>query len=99
ETIEIIAMISRGARLEYRGQIYQLPLRDSSGRALRPAAPPAPVPIYVAAIGPANLRLCGELADGWLGNAFTPESAAVCTDALRAGARAVGRTRAGLDAR
>ena len=33
------------------------------------------VPIYVAAIGPANMRLTGELADGWLGNAFIPESA------------------------
>jgi F420-dependent oxidoreductase-like protein len=97
ETIEIIEMISRGDRLEYQGQIYQLPLPDSQGRPLRPAAPPVPVPIYVAAIGPANLRLCGELADGWLGNAFIPETAAVFTDELRAGARSAGRTLADLD--
>jgi F420-dependent oxidoreductase-like protein len=100
ETIEIIAMISRGDRLEYQGQIYQLPLPDSSGnsgRGLRPATPPVPVPIYVAAIGPANLRLCGELADGWLGNAFIPESAAVFLDELRAGASSAGRTLAELD--
>jgi F420-dependent oxidoreductase-like protein len=97
ETIEIIAMISRGDRLEYQGQIYQLPLPGSSGRALRPATPPVPVPIYVAAIGPANLRLCGELADGWLGNAFIPESAAVFVDELRAGAGSAGRTLAELD--
>jgi alkanesulfonate monooxygenase SsuD/methylene tetrahydromethanopterin reductase-like flavin-dependent oxidoreductase (luciferase family) len=90
ETIEIIAMISRGDRLEYQGQLYQLPLPDSRGRAIRPAAPPVPVPIYVAAIGPANLRLCGELADGWLGNAFIPETAAVFLDELRAGAAEAG---------
>jgi F420-dependent oxidoreductase-like protein len=97
ETIEIVRMISRGDRLEYQGQIYQLPRPGSPGRALRSAAPPVPVPIYVAAIGPANLRLCGELADGWLGNAFIPESAPVFTDELRAGARSAGRDLADLD--
>jgi F420-dependent oxidoreductase-like protein len=97
ETIEIIAMISRGDRLEYQGQLYQLPLPGSRGRAIRPAAPPMPVPIYVAAIGPANLRLCGELADGWLGNAFIPETAAVFTGELRAGAARAGRSLADLD--
>jgi F420-dependent oxidoreductase-like protein len=97
ETIEIIAMISRGDRLEYQGQIYQLPLPGRQGRAIRPAAPPVPVPIYVAAIGPANLRLCGELADGWLGNAFIPETAAVFTDELRAGAAKAGRSLTDLD--
>jgi F420-dependent oxidoreductase-like protein len=97
ETIEIIRMISRGERLEYHGQIYHLPLPDSQGRAIRPAAAPVPVPIYVAAIGPANLRLCGELADGWLGNAFIPETAAAFLDDLRAGAEQAGRTLADLD--
>ena len=93
-------MISRGDRLEYQGQVYELPLpgsSGSSGRALRPATPPVPVPVYVAAIGPANLRLCGELADGWLGNTFIPESAAVFVDELRAGAGSAGRTLAELD--
>jgi F420-dependent oxidoreductase-like protein len=97
ETIEIIRMVSRGDRLAYPGPIYQLPLPGGLGRALRPAAPPVAVPIYVAAIGPANLRLCGELADGWLGNTFMPETAAVFLDELRAGAARAGRTLAGLD--
>ena len=97
ETIEIIRMISRGERLEYHGQIYHLPLPDGQGRPIRAAAAPVPVPIYVAAIGPANLRLCGELADGWLGNAFIPETAAAFLDDLRAGAEQAGRTLADLD--
>jgi F420-dependent oxidoreductase-like protein len=97
ETIEIIRMVSRGDRLDYQGQIYQLPLPDSQGRALRPVTPPGPVPIYLAATGPANLRLCGELADGWLGNTFMPETADVFLGDLRAGATRAGRTLADLD--
>ena len=37
------------------------------------------------------------MADGWLGNAFIPESAAVFVDELRAGASSAGRTLAELD--
>ena len=97
ETIEIIRMISRGDRLEYQGQVCQLPRPGGPGRALRSQAPPTHVPIYVAAIGPANLRLTGELADGWLGNAFIPESAAEFLADLRDGAASAGRTLADLD--
>ena len=97
ETIEIIRLISRGDRLEYHGQVYDLPLPASQGRAIRSLAAPVRVPVYVAAIGPANLRLTGELADGWLGNAFIPESAEAFLAHLRAGAKAAGRTLADLD--
>jgi F420-dependent oxidoreductase-like protein len=97
ETIEIIRMISRGDRLEYHGQVYDLPLPHSQGRAIRSMAAPVHVPVYVAAIGPANMRLAGELADGWLGNAFIPESAEAFLAHLRAGAQAAGRTLADLD--
>jgi alkanesulfonate monooxygenase SsuD/methylene tetrahydromethanopterin reductase-like flavin-dependent oxidoreductase (luciferase family) len=58
---------------------------------------PAPVPVYVAAMGPANLRLTGEVADGWLGNAFVPEAADVVLDPLREGAATAGRDLAELD--
>jgi F420-dependent oxidoreductase-like protein len=97
ETIEIIRMISRGDRLDYHGQVYDLPLPDSQGRAIRSMAAPVHVPVYVAAIGPANMRLTGELADGWLGNAFIPETAEAFLAHLRAGAQAAGRTLADLD--
>ena len=97
ETIEIVRLISRGDRLDYHGQVYDLPLPASQGRALRSMAAPVHVPVYVAAIGPANLRLTGELADGWLGNTFIAESAEVFLGPLRAGARLAGRTLADLD--
>ncbi len=99
ETIEIIRTISRGDRLVHEGEIYPLPLPDSRGASMRPALDPESlpvhVPIYVAAMGPANLRLTGELGDGWLGNAFIPESAEIFLDPLRQGAESAGR---GLDA-
>lgn len=97
ETIEIIRTVSRGEKLQHDGQVYPLPLPDSSGRALRPLLAPEHVPIYVAAMGPANLHLTGALADGWLANAFIPETAEVFLDPLRAGAHSQGRTLADLD--
>ena len=97
ETIEIIRAITAGERLAYQGDIYQLPLPDGEGRSIRSAMPPAHVPIYVAALGPANLRLTGELADGWIGNSFFPETADVFSDPIREGARTAGRDLAELD--
>ncbi len=97
ETIEIVRAVSRGDRLEHEGDIYPLPLPHSEGRALRPLTAPAHVPIYVAAMGPANLRLTGELADGWLANAFIPESADVFLDPLRQGAKTGNRSLDDLD--
>jgi len=91
ETIEIVRSITAGERLEYHGEIYELPLPGGEGRSLRSAMSPAHVPIYVASLGPANLRLTGELADGWVGNSFFPETADVFTDPIRAGAEAAGR--------
>lgn len=97
ETIEIVRIVSRGERLEHPGEIYPLPLPESSGAALTPLVRPRPVPVYVAAMGPRNLRLTGELADGWLGNAFIPEAAEVFLGPLRDGATRAGRTLADLD--
>ncbi len=97
ETIEVIRIVSRGDRLEHTGEIYPLPLPESHGAALRPMVRPGYVPIYVAAMGPQNLRLTGELADGWLGNAFIPEAAEVFLGPLREGASGAGRTLDDLD--
>jgi F420-dependent oxidoreductase-like protein len=97
ETIDIIRTVARGDRLSYHGQVYELPLPASAGRAMRSAAPPVHVPIYVASLGPRNLRLTGELADGWIGNAFIPEQAEVFLSHLRSGATAADRSLEALD--
>jgi F420-dependent oxidoreductase-like protein len=97
ETIEIIRMITAGERLEYNGEIYQLPRPGGQGRPIRSRMPATHVPIYVAALGPANLRLTGELADGWIGNSFFPETAESFFGYIREGAARVGRDLAALD--
>ena len=97
ETAEIVRAITAGDRLRHVGRVFQLPLPDGPGRALRSMLPPTTVPIYIAALGPRNLELTGEIADGWIGNAFIPERAEVFLDRLRTGAAAAGRSLADLD--
>ena len=97
ETIEIVSAVAAGRRLSYQGRVYQLPLPGGKGRAIRSMLPPARLPVYIASIGPRNLELTGELADGWIGSIFMPEHAEVFLDPLRAGAAKAGRSIADLD--
>jgi len=97
ETIDIVRLVARGDRLTYAGQVFQLPLPDGPGRPLRSMMAPVELPIYVAALGPRNLELTGEVADGWIGNAFVPEHAGVFLEYLSAGAARAGKTVADLE--
>jgi F420-dependent oxidoreductase-like protein len=97
ETIEIVRRIARGDRLEHHGEVYDLP-PEGSGRGIRSLVPPVDeIPMVIAALGPRNLELTGEIADGWLGNAFLPEHAEVFLDPIRAGCERAGRTIDELD--
>lgn len=97
ETIEIVRAIARGDRLEHSGAVYEVPLPGGRGKPMRSMMAPTTVPIYLASLGPRNLRLTGELADGWIGNAFMPEHAEVFLAELRAGAESGGRSLGDLD--
>ncbi len=97
ETIEIIRMVCAGERLAYDGDVYRVPLPGGEGKALRSAAPPVNVPIYVASLGPANLRLTGALADGWIGNSFFCETAGIFLDEISGGAESAGRSLQDID--
>lgn len=97
ETIEIVRAVARGDRLSHTGETYQLPLADGPGKALRSMMAPVDVPIYIAALGPRNLELTGEMADGWIGNAFMPEHADAFLPFLVAGAARTGRSLTDLD--
>jgi F420-dependent oxidoreductase-like protein len=97
ETIEIVRAVSSGERLDYRGEVYTLPRPGGEGRAIRSLLPPVHVPIYVASLGPANLHLTGELADGWIGNSFMPETSETFLGPLREGAAVAGRSLSDLD--
>ncbi len=91
ETIDIVRKIATGERLTYEGKLHVLPLPDSQGRALRSPVAGPNINIYVASMGPANLKLTGAKADGWIGTAFLPETADVFIDPIREGAHANGR--------
>ena len=99
ETIEIVRRVAAGEKLEHHGRVYDLPLPGGSGRAIRSMLPPTPVPMYIAALGPKNLVLTGEVADGWIGNAFLPERADAFLPFLEEGVAAAGggRSLADLD--
>ncbi len=98
ETIEIVRRVTRGERLVYHGEIYDLPLPESEGKALTSSVPPRPnLPIYLATLGPKSLELTGELADGWLGTSFIPEHASMFFDLIATGATQAGRSLTDLD--
>lgn len=97
ETIEIIRAVTSGRKVTYDGEVYTLPLPGGEGVPIRSRLPAGHVPVYVAALGPRNLRLTGELADGWIGNAFFPETADVFFGPIREGAVAAGRMLSDLD--
>ena len=98
ETIEIVRKVISGERVTYQGRHYTLPLPGGEGKALRTGAAGLDhLPIYVASLGPNSLRMTGELADGWLGASFVPETADVFLDPMRAGAAAAGRPFGDID--
>lgn len=93
EYIEIVRKALNRERLEYDGQIYKLPLPDGPGKALKLIIKPVQkrIPIFLAAIGPNNTALCGEVADGWLPYLFSPEHVKQLRVPLEEGAARAGR--------
>jgi F420-dependent oxidoreductase-like protein len=99
EYVAIVRQILHGERLSHTGRHYQLPLSDGPGKSLRLTMRPyrEHLPIYLAAMGPKNLRLTGEVADGWLALFFSPEHAAGDLATIAEGRAWADRTMAGFD--
>ena len=98
ETADIVRLVCNGERLVYAGRHYTLPLPGGEGKAIRSGSPPIqPPPVYFASLGPRSLELCGEVADGWLGTSFIPETADVFLDDIRRGAERAGRSLDAID--
>ena len=98
ETIEIMKQVFNGETVAYQGRTHRLPVREGQGKSIRAEAPKTPeIPIYIASLGPRNLRLTGELADGWKGTSFMPEHADVFFDHIQQGVRDAGRSMGDLD--
>lgn len=82
EYVEIIRQILRREEpLKHHGDHYQIPYEGPDatglGKALKLILHPSnpDLPIYLASIGPKNIQLTAEIADGWLPIFYSPEKA------------------------
>jgi F420-dependent oxidoreductase-like protein len=101
-TREYVAVVRKALareRLEFKGETLELPLPDGPGKALKLMITPVQerIPIYLAAIGPKNTALAGEIADGWIPTFFSPEHVADFRALLEEGAARSGRSLEGFD--
>ncbi|MGH3779510.1 MAG: LLM class F420-dependent oxidoreductase [Pseudonocardiaceae bacterium] len=93
ELVEICRKVWRRERLEYQGRHYEIPLSvqrggTGLGKPLKLINHPVRerIPIILAAIGPKNVAMAAEIAEGWQPNLYLPERAAeVWADPLAAG--------------
>ncbi len=94
EYVDVVSMALQRRTVSYAGEFHTLPLPDGPGKALTLAVHPARehIPIYLAAVGPRNLELAGEIADGWLAILFSPEHADELLASVRAGRQRGART-------
>ena len=92
EVVDICRQVWRRERVTYDGKHYQIPLPADQGTGLgkplqlinHPVRDR--IPINIAALGPKNVELTAEIADGWQPVFFLPEKADdVWGDSLRAG--------------
>jgi F420-dependent oxidoreductase-like protein len=92
EVVDICRQVWRRERVSYQGKHYQIPLPADRGtglgKSLKLINQPVRenIPISIAALGPKNVELTAEIANGWQPVFFYPERADdVWGDALRAG--------------
>jgi F420-dependent oxidoreductase-like protein len=88
ETVEIVRRVLRQERLRFEGEIFTL----DQGLKLLARPVRETVPIFLATLTPAGLRLTGEVADGWIPTLFSPDHLDLFRPELEAGARAAGRS-------
>ncbi|TCJ95333.1 LLM class F420-dependent oxidoreductase [Nocardia alba] len=81
ELLEICRSVWRREKLNYQGKYYQIPLPAERGTGLgkelklinHPVR--ADIPVLLAALGPKNVELAAEVANGWQPIFFLPEKA------------------------
>ena len=98
EYVAVVRTALARERVDFHGETLQLPLPDGPGKALKLTIGPvqAQIPIYLAAIGPRNTALAGEVADGWIPTLFSPEHVSEFRPLLEEGATRAGRSLEGF---
>ncbi|PZR60899.1 MAG: LLM class F420-dependent oxidoreductase [Candidatus Eremiobacter antarcticus] len=94
EYVDVVRMALTRERVEYHGETIELPLPEGPGKPLKLTISPVQdrIPIYLAAIGPRNTELAGEIADGWIPTFFSPEHVSEHRALLEQGAARSGRS-------
>jgi F420-dependent oxidoreductase-like protein len=99
EYVEIVRQALRRERLSHAGEHWTLPLPGGPGKPLKLMVHPVRehLPIYLGALGPKNLELTGEIADGWLGLFPSVRTLGDSLAHVRIGRERVGATLDGFD--
>ncbi|CAB4923163.1 unannotated protein [freshwater metagenome] len=90
--VAVLRMALARERVVYHGETLELPLPDGPGKPLKLSIPAVQerIPILIAALGPKNLQLAGEIADGILPTLFSPEHVALVRRELEVGVARAG---------
>jgi len=98
EYVEILRKVwKREEPLQFHGEHYDIPVAGGSGLGkplkliIHPHRPT--IPIYLAAIGPKNVALAAEVADGWLPILLSPERMSIYREWLDEGFARAGAAR------
>ena len=103
EYVEVVrAILKREKPVEFHGEYYDIPYKGADatglGKPLRSILHGrADLPIYLAAVGPKNVALAGEIADGWIPIFFSPRRASMFREWLAEGFKARGGAPARFD--
>ncbi len=103
EYVEIVrAVLRREEPVEHHGEHYDMPVTYGGtglGKPLKTIVHPlrADLPVYLAAIGPRNVALAAEIADGWLPMLYSPFHAEVFEASVERGFARAGRGGDGFD--
>jgi F420-dependent oxidoreductase-like protein len=103
EYVEIVRAIwKREKPVEFRGEYYQIPYAGPDatglGKPLKSILHGRPtLPIYLAAVGPRNVALAAEIADGWIPVFFSARRSAMFREWLDEGFTRGSRPREGFD--
>src|SRR5205814_3949925 len=94
EYVAVLRLALARQKIEYHGETLELPLPDGPGKALKLTIRPVQerIPIFLAVLGPKNVALAGEIADGWLPVFFSPEHTKALRAPLEEGAARAGRS-------
>lgn len=95
EYVEILRKIwAREEPVSYQGQEYQLPYTGPGatglGKPLKSILHGRQLPVYLATMGPINIRNTAELADGWLPIWFSPQRMHLFRPSLEEGFKRAG---------